>query len=47
MPLLTPNKNESRNDFVSRFISDSNMEKDYPDMKQRLAIAFEQWKRSD
>lgn len=43
MPLLTPNEDEEKNDFISRFVSDDNMMSEYPSRKQRLAVAYSQW----
>lgn len=42
MPMPTPNKGETRAKFISRFMSE--MKNEYPDHKQRLAIAFDQWR---
>ena len=39
-----PKKDETQESFVSRFMSDNDMEKEYPDMKQRLAIAYQEWR---
>lgn len=44
MPMPTPNKDESQEDFIKRFMADSLMVKEYPDEKQRYKIALEQWK---
>jgi hypothetical protein len=43
MPMPNPNKGEMMDDFISRFISDPVMIKDYPDEKQRSAVAHKQW----
>jgi len=40
-----PNKGESKKDFISRFMSVT--KKEYPDIKQRLAIANSYWDRRD
>ena len=40
-----PNKGESKKDFISRFMSVT--KKEYPDTKQRLAIANSYWDRRD
>lgn len=37
---IYPNKGESKKDFISRFMSDKNMKREYPDNKQRLAVAY-------
>ena len=44
MPLPRPHKHEAREDFVSRFMSDNRMESEFPDRKQRVAVAFRQWR---
>lgn len=41
MPLPTTRKGESKADFISRFMSSA---KEYG-QKQRLAIAYSQWRR--
>jgi len=46
MPVPQPNKGETREEFVARFMSNDTMKKEYPDNKQRLAIAFSTWRRS-
>ena len=38
MPLPTPRDNETRNDFVNRCIGNEQSKKDFPDIKQRLAV---------
>ena len=40
-----PRKNEKRSDYISRFITDDRMEEKYPDRKQRLAIAYSEWRK--
>ncbi len=44
MPIPTPGQGESQDKFISRFMSNSAMQKDYPDQKQRAAVAYSQWK---
>lgn len=46
MPIPTPKKDEKQNDFVSRCMGDSVMNKDYPNQKQRAAICYSQWGNS-
>jgi hypothetical protein len=41
-----PGPNESQSDFVSRFVSNDAMEAEYPDHKQRVAVAHAQWRKS-
>lgn len=38
MPLVKPNANESRQDFMSRCMSDDKSRSEYPDAKQRFAV---------
>jgi hypothetical protein len=38
MPIPTRRKGERRNDFVSRCMGDSIMNREYPDKKKRAAI---------
>lgn len=40
MPLPTPGKGESDDDFVSRFMSNEEAKKEFPDREQRLGVAF-------
>lgn len=44
MPLLIPHDKETQNEFISRFVQDKNMRKEFPNRKQRLAIAYNQWR---
>ena len=41
---VEPRKNESKEDFISRFMSETKSE--YPDRKQRLAVAYSYWNRA-
>ena len=38
--LVEPNKGESEQDYVSRFMGTKRAKKDFPDQKQRLAVAY-------
>ena len=38
MPLPKPNEGESRDDFMSRCISDDDMNEEFPDQEQRVAV---------
>ena len=38
-----PKKGESKKDFISRFMSETKEE--YPDIKQRYAVAISYWNR--
>lgn len=40
---VNPKKGESKEDFISRFMEET--ENEYPDKKQRLAVAFSYWKK--
>ena len=40
-----PRKGESRQAYISRFVSDDAMQKKFPDQKQRLAVAYSYWKK--
>lgn len=44
MPLPKPNKDETKDEFVSRFMSNEEAKKEFPEQKQRLAIAYEKWR---
>lgn len=46
MPIPQPEKDEDRQKFVSRCMSDKTMKKDYQDTKQRIAICLGQTKKS-
>jgi calcineurin-like phosphoesterase family protein/shikimate kinase len=43
--LITPKKGEEKNDFISRFMSSKQAKIDFPENKQRVAVAFSQWER--
>jgi 1,2-phenylacetyl-CoA epoxidase PaaB subunit len=44
--LTMPKKNEEKDDFISRFMGSELAMKEFPDNKQRVAVAFSQWDRS-
>jgi hypothetical protein len=46
MPLPKPEKDENKQKFVSRCMSDESMKKDYPDNTQRIAVCLGQTKAS-
>lgn len=46
MPIPQPNKDEDRQKFVARCMSDEIMKKDYPDSSRRVAICLGQTKKS-
>ena len=48
MPIPIPymgKNSESKKDFLKRCVSDSVMNKEFPDSKRRIAVCFSQWKR--
>lgn len=46
MPLPTPNPNEKEKDFISRCMDNKTAKDDFPDNKQRLAVCYDQWRKS-
>lgn len=44
MPLPVPSASESEADFVSRFMGDEQAVADFPDEKQRVAVAYKQYR---
>lgn len=42
MPLITPNKNEPTDKFISRCMSNETMQKEYPKQEQRVAVCYSQ-----
>lgn len=45
MPLPSPSKKETEQEFVSRCMGDEMMNEDYKDQKQRAAVCYSQFKR--
>jgi len=43
MPMVVPNPNESKDDFISRFMSDELMIAEFPEEEQRRAVAESTW----
>jgi hypothetical protein len=43
--LAMPKKGEGKNDFISRFMSSELAKKEFPENKQRVAVAYSQWQR--
>jgi hypothetical protein len=43
--LATPKKGEEKDEFISRFMSSKQAKVDFPENKQRVAVAFSQWQR--
>lgn len=46
MPLISPKKNQSENDFVSSCMSDPTMSQEYKDAKQRVAVCHSLFKQA-
>lgn len=46
MPMPKPKPSETEKDFISRFMEDEEMKKEYPDDKQRLAVASSEWRKN-
>jgi hypothetical protein len=46
MPIPKPNKDEDKQKFISRCMSDDIMKKDYPENQQRIAVCLGQTKKS-
>jgi hypothetical protein len=46
MPLPKPKKDENREDFIERCMSDDNMKKEFPDTKQRYAVCSTLWEEN-
>jgi hypothetical protein len=44
MPLPTPNKDESKDAFISRCAGNDTMNNEFPDQDQRLAVCYSQWR---
>lgn len=45
MPMPEPRQGEEKQDFISRFMKSKPMQAEYPDNKQRVAVAYSQWRR--
>ncbi len=45
MPIPGPRKGESKDEFISRCMGDSVMNREFKDQKQRAAVCYRQWKR--
>lgn len=44
MPLPSPRDGEDRATFIARFMASDAMQREYSSQKQRLAIAYDQWR---
>jgi hypothetical protein len=47
MPIPKPHANEKEQEFISRFMADPIMVKEYPDKEQQAAIAYSTWREKD
>ena len=47
MPLPKPNAGESKDDFISRCMSNDVMKSEFPDNDKRLAVCYSQWEDKD
>jgi hypothetical protein len=45
MPLPKPREGETQDEFVSRFMSNEVAKREFPDQKQRLAVAYSTWRK--
>ena len=45
MPLTKPKPTEKKEEFISRCMGDSTMNKEFPNEKQRAAICYVKWKK--
>jgi hypothetical protein len=45
MPLPSPKKKETEQEFVSRCMGDDMMNQDFKDQKQRAAVCYSQYKK--
>ena len=43
MPLPNPKPKETKDDFLSRCVTDNVMRKEFPDGKQRFVVCLQQW----
>ena len=46
MPLPTPRKDETQNEFIARCGNDDKMEFEFPNEAQRIAVCYATWKAS-
>lgn len=47
MPLPKPRKEEDEDKFMERCLSNKNSKKEFPKMKQRIAVCMSQFKNKD
>jgi hypothetical protein len=46
MPLPNPGKDEKQDAFVSRCMENPSMKREYQDVKQRVAVCLNQWRKA-
>jgi len=44
MPLPTPRKGETQQNFISRFMGNDVAQREFSGQKQRLAVAYDKWR---
>ena len=44
LPIPKPKRGESKDEYVHRFMRNDAMKREYPDIKQRLAVAYSEWR---
>ncbi len=47
MPLPKPKPDEDEQEFVNRFMSNETAKKEFPEKKQRLAVAYNKYNEED
>jgi len=47
MPIPTPQKDETKQEFIERCMSNDTMVKEYPNKGQRYAICLTQWRNKN
>jgi hypothetical protein len=47
MPLPTKKDDESKDQFMDRCLSSEVSQKEFTDIKQRIAVCLSQWKKKD
>lgn len=46
MPIPTPRRGETEDDFITRCMSSDTMHEDYPEQEQRAAVCYRQWREA-
>lgn len=46
MPLATPKETENQEQFMRRCVADDTMNREYPNLQQRVAVCYTQWRDS-